>query len=198
MTDPPMAATTDLVTRRITVGTVCHHIFLDRYPDPLGFCFAPSRFSDPRRGAKAPFGVYYAAATYEGAFLETLVRDRRNFHPAAMEMSLGELDHWVHVRIFINQALDMVDLRGGNPVIMGIPTDAVRASSHRGGQRLSLALYRHPNKPDGISYSSRLNEAENLAIFDRSVSKLRAGPRRKLASCPELGQILDRYRINLV
>jgi hypothetical protein len=79
-----------------------------------------------------------------------------------------------------------------------IPTDAVRASSHRLGQALSLSLYRHPDLPNGVCYSSRLNEEENLAIYDRDIHKLRAAPRRKLSECTELAEVFDQYRIAIV
>jgi hypothetical protein len=113
-------------------------------------------------------------------------------------MSIDEFDRCVHVPVVIDQPLNVVDLRGGNPISMGIPTDAVRARSHRGGQRVSLSLHRHPNHPDGIYYSSRLNEEENIAIHDRAIHKLRAGPRRRLSECSELSTVLDRYHIATV
>jgi hypothetical protein len=186
------------VKRRVEAGAVYHHIFLDRHPDPLGFGLSPSRFSDPRRRVKRRYGIYYVGATFEVAFLETLVRDSRNQNPGSLVIPLDELDRYVHVPITIDQPLDVVDLRGGNPITMGIPTDAVRARSHRHGQHVSLSLYRHQDRPDGICYSSRLNEEGNLAIYDRAVHKLRAGPRRRISHCDALASVLDRYRIVMV
>jgi hypothetical protein len=37
--------------------------------------------------------------------------------------------------IAVQVRLDLVDLRGGNAVALGVLTDAVRASAHRLGQR---------------------------------------------------------------
>jgi hypothetical protein len=57
---PPTAALSSLapvVTLTINAGMVWHHIFLDRYRDPIGYGFHSSRFSDPRR-VKRPFGVW--------------------------------------------------------------------------------------------------------------------------------------------
>jgi len=180
------------------IGSVWHHIFLDRFPDPLGFGFASSRFSDPRRNHKNRFGVYYIGQTFEVAFLETIVRDLRNGNPGPLVLSSDNLDNYVHVHVTVRAPLDLVDLRGGNTVVLGVPTNAVRASSHRLGQRASLAVYRRPDLLDGIWYPSRLNGDDNLAVFDRSISKLSAGPRRKLLDCPELAPILEIYRIALV
>ncbi len=187
----------DIITRRVAAGTIYHRIFDDGHPDPLGFGLASSRFSDPRR-IKRRFGLLYAGSTLEVAFLETIVRDRRNLNPEVLWVTMQELDRYAYVAIEVEQELDVVDLRGGNPIVMGIPTDAVRGRAHREGQRLSLSTYRHPVRPDGITYSSRLNEQENLAIYDRAVAKLRAGPRLKLRECKELDEIFDRYRIAIV
>lgn len=67
-----------LTPAHVPVGSVWDHIFLGRFPDPLGFGFASSRFSDPRKKPANRFGVYYAGWTFEVAFLETIVRDLRN------------------------------------------------------------------------------------------------------------------------
>jgi RES domain len=179
-------------------GSVWHHIFLDRFPEPLGFGFASSRFSDPRRKPAKRFGVYYVGQTFEVAFLETIVRDLRNGNSGPLVLSIGDLDDYAHVHITVQARLDLLDLRGGNPVTLGLPTDAVRARSQRLGQRASLAVYQHADQLDGICYQSRLNGEENLAVYDRAIPKLAAGARRKLAICTELAPILTAYRVALV
>jgi hypothetical protein len=175
-----------------------HHIFLDRFADPLGFGFASSRFSDPRKSPATRFGVYYVGQTFEVAFLETIVRDLRNGDPGPLLLSPDDLDDYVHVHVTLQARLNLVDLRGGNAIALGVPTDAVRASSHRLSQRASLAVYRRADRLDGFWYPSRLNGDDNLAVYDRAVPKLSAGPRRKLSMCPELAPILDAYRVALI
>jgi hypothetical protein len=186
-----------LVTVRIAAGTIWHHIFADRYSNPLGYGFTPSRFSDPRH-VKHPFGVYYLGATVEVAFLETWIRDTRNYNPGVLRIAKSVLADFAHVAITVREDLDVVDLRGGNPIKMGIPTDAVRAQKHAFGQKLGLELYRHSGFVDGLCYPSRLNQDENVAVYDRAVHKLIAGPRRRLDQCPELAPVFDRYRIAFV
>ena len=179
-------------------GSVWHHIFLDRYPDPLGFGLSSSRFSDPRKNPPRRFGVYYVGQSFEVALLETIVRDRRNGTSGALVLSADDLDAYVHVHVTMRQPLNLVDLRRGNAIAMGVATDAIRARSHRLGQRTSLAAYHRPDEPDGIWYPSRFNGEENLAVFDRAVHKLAAGPRRKLGVCVELAPLLEFYRVALV
>jgi hypothetical protein len=144
------------------------------------------------------FGVYYVGQTFEVAFLETIVRDLRNGNPGPLVLSADDLNAYVHVHVTVRLALDLVDLRGGNAVAMGVPTNAVRASAHRLGQRASLAAYQRAEHLDGIWYPSRLNGDENLAVYDRAVPKLSAGPRRTLTDCPELAPILGTYRVAVV
>jgi hypothetical protein len=195
---PHPLASGALTRARVTVGSVWHHVFLNRFPDPLGFGLTPSRFSDPRRKPATRFGVYYVGQTFEVAFLETIVRDLRNGNPGSLILSASDLDDYVHVPGTVQSALDMVDLRRGNAVTLGVPTDAVRARWHRLGQRASLAAYQHPGRFDGFWYPSRLNGDENLAVYDRAVEKLTAGARRRLGSCTELAPILKAYRVALV
>jgi hypothetical protein len=190
---PHPLASGALTPAHAPVGSVWHHTLLDRFPDPLGFGFASSRFSDQRKSPASRFGIYYVGQTFEVAFLETMVRDLRNGNPGPLVLGPSDLDDYVHVHFTVQARLDLVDLRGGNAVGLGMPTDAVRATSQSLGQRASLAIYRL----DGIWYPSRLNGDENLAVYDRAVPKLSAGPRRKLSTCPELAPVLDAYRVAL-
>ncbi len=132
------------------------------------------------------------------AFLETIVRDTKNQNPGTLLIASNDLENYVHTEITVRQTLDLVDLRGGNAITMGITTEAMRARSYRHGRRTSLALYTHPHRPDGIYYPSRLNQDENIAVYDRAVHKLSTGPTRRLNQCPELASVLDRYRIAIV
>jgi hypothetical protein len=54
--------------------------------------------------------------------------------------------------------LDLVDLRGGNAVALGVPTNALGASSHCLGQRVSPAVCRRADQLDGIWHPSRLTD----------------------------------------
>lgn len=196
---PPHPLTAAQLTGvQVPAGAVWHHIFLDRFADPLGFGFSASRFSDPRKTPLRRFGIFYAGQSFEVAFLETVLRDRKNGNPGALALSESDLDEYVHVAVTTLQPLNVVDLRAGAALALGLPTDALRAASHRLGQRASLALYQHTDRPDGIWYQSRLNGEDNLAVYDRAVPKLSAGARRQLRRCPELALVLNRYRVTLV
>ncbi len=187
-----------MITAQVSAGAIWHHIFLDRFADPLGFGFSAGRFSDPRKNPPRRFGVFYVGRSFEVAFLETVLRDRKNGNPGALALSESDLDDYVHVAVTTLEPLNVVDLRAGTALALGLPTDALRAASHRLGQRASLALYQHTDRPDGIWYPSRLNGEDNLSVYDRAAPKLSASTRRQLRKCPELAPILNRYRVTLV
>jgi hypothetical protein len=167
----------------VAAGSGWHHIFLDRFSDPLGFGIGSGRLSGPSEKPTKQFGVFYVGQTFEIAYLETVVRDRRYGNPAMLLPSSAELDAYAHVRVTVEQPLQVIDSRRGN---------AVRVSSHLFGQRASLAVYQRSETLDRLCYPSRLNGDDNLAIYDRAVPKLAASPKRKLAS------ILDSFSVALV
>jgi hypothetical protein len=76
-----------------------------------------------------------------------LVRDlrfdehRRKGRPGDVPIPYAELEQLTCAEIVTVQPLDVVDVRGDCPIKMGIPTDAVRASSHRLGQQWSPLLF---------------------------------------------------------
>jgi hypothetical protein len=107
-------------------------LYSSRYLDPLGFGLSPSRFSDPRVGLpeKDRFGVIYFGSSLTVCFLERVLRDRRNGQLGDVPIPYPELEQLMCAEITIVRPVKLVDLCGDNPVKMGVPTDAVRASSH--------------------------------------------------------------------
>lgn len=62
----------------------------------------------------------------------------------------------------------------------------------------SLAFYRHPQRPDGIIYHSRLNESLNIAVYDRAVPDLVADDVIFLTEAAELAEILNRLGVKII
>ena len=126
----------------IKTGTKWFRLYSSRYPDPLGFGFSPSRFSDPRVALpeKDRFGVIYFGSSLKVCFLERVLRDLRNGRVGDVPVPYAELEQLMCAEIVTARPLNLVDLRGDNLVKMGVPTDAVRASSHRLGQKMVARL----------------------------------------------------------
>jgi hypothetical protein len=104
--------------------------------------------------------------------LETIVRDRRNGKPGMLFVSAADLDDYVHVPVTMTRPVNVIDLRGGQAVALGVPTNTIRASPHRPGQSASLAAYLRADSPDGLWYPSRLNGDEILLSMTAPLARL--------------------------
>ncbi|MES0001849.1 RES family NAD+ phosphorylase [Mesorhizobium sp. M0051] len=197
---PPLDfARAKLEIETISPGRTFGRIYWSTYPDPLGWGKSPSRFSDPRRRLYANrFGVLYLGDSLKVCFLEAVLRDRREGLVDDLPVDETELTQRHFAEISTTADLRLVDLRGDNAVRMGVPTDVVRAQRQNLARRWSLAFHEHPSEPDGIIYPSRLNEATNLAIYDRAVPKLQAKRVVTLLGAPGLAQVLEDFRVGLV
>lgn len=182
----------------VSPGSVWRRLYGTRHPDPLGFGRGASRFSDGRTGTLDPdrFGVVYLGSTLKVCFLETVLRDRGNGRLGDWLVEVAELESWSCAEIAVTAPLRLVELRGDAPARMGIPSDALRASSHGLGQRWSAALRSHDERPDGLIYSSRLNEDTNVVVYDRALPKLKATATPRLLECrSELADVLRGSRL---
>jgi len=162
--------------------------------DPIHFGKqALSRFDDPRR----EFGVLYAAASAEGAFVETCIRDER---PGGRCLSESFLEGRRLARISLPRPLRLVDLTGRGLSWLGAD-GRLTTGAYSASQRWSRAFWRHPDRPDGILYCSRFNlSLQCVALFDRAGAGLcweDLGPLLDARNLVFVGEILDRYAFAL-
>lgn len=183
----------------VSAGKRFYRLYLDTYPNPLGYGKSPSRFSDPRRRIAANrFGVLYLGESLKVCFLEALLRDKRNRTVGDFPLAEDELRHRTYAEINIASPLTLVDLRGDAAIRMGVPSDVARASHQSLARAWSVAFYEHPETPDGIIYPSRLNLETNLAIYDRAVPKLDLYNLIPLINAPGLPSVLDELAVAIV
>lgn len=143
------------------------------------------------------FGVLYAALTVEGAFMETVIRDR--FAHGTLPLLVDEKDllsravsrlGWAETR-----ALRLADFTtplialGGDSLILSTPDYTI-------SNKWSSAVFAHPDRVDGILYRSRYAAQDCIAIFDRAEMVTREDP-TPLIQHPNLPSILDRYGIGI-
>jgi hypothetical protein len=184
---------------KIRPGSRFGRIYLKRYPNALGVGKSPSRFSDPRRrSASRRFGVLYLGASLKVCFLEAMLRDKRNGAIGNYPLAESELHARRHAEIIVSSELRLVDLRGDCAIRMGVPSDVARASKQRLARAWSVAFHDHPEKPDGIVYSSRLNSETNLAIYNRAIGKLTAHRKTPLIDAKGLAAVLNDLKVALV
>jgi RES domain len=199
---PPKGFTSrDLALAESAPTAIWRRIYESRFPDPLGYGFGPSRFSDPKTTLVAPdrFGVVYLGSSVKVCFAEAILRDRGVRRIKAFPLEWAELEKWTCAELQITSALRLVDLRGDGLLRMGVPTDVTRASSQTLGRRWSRAFWAHDAKPDGIIYESRLNGETNIALFDRALTKLAASATPRLVDCrAEFAAIITDFDLDIV
>ena len=148
---------------------------------PLGFSFAPSRFS-PLPANLARFGVLYLAGDLATGVYETVVRDRFDMNPARV---LYPADYSSRVAVNVSTrpeaTLDLLDLTGGNAARHGVPTDVIKGTAHADGQHLAEFVHSELPTVDGFLYRSRLTEGRCVAVYGRAVARLDATTPRALA-----------------
>jgi hypothetical protein len=192
-----VSSTLDLAD--VPAGARFGRIYLSRYPDPLGIGKTPSRFSDSRRRSEANrFGVLYLGETLKVCFLEAILRDRRDGETEDLPIAETELAARSYAEVEVAQPLRLIDLRGDAAIRMGVPSDVARSSQQSVARKWSVAFHEHATQVDGIIYPSRLNTQTNLAIYDRSIPKLRAARTVDLLRAPGLGRVLDDLKVALV
>jgi hypothetical protein len=195
--DPtPAFARATLHVAVVGPGQTFGRVYPATHSDPLGCPKAPSRFSDPRRRALMNrFGVLYLGGTLKVCFLEAILRDQRNGIVGDYGIGESELRSRRYALIEPISPLYLVDLRGDGCVRMGIPSDVPRSANQALARRWSLAFYEHPSQPDGIIYSSRLNEDTNAAIYDRAIVRLHTVGNTELINAPGFAEVLDDLRV---
>ncbi len=82
---------------------------------------------------------------------------------------------------------------------MGVPSDVVGARDQTTAQLWSAAFHAHPEAVDGVYYPSRLNEERNIALYDRALTKLKAGETPRLIECRDpLAAIIGKFDLAII
>ena len=169
----------DLTDRRLPLQTIGRpsafiRVYrLDRAE--LEFSRSPAgRFNAPG----GEYGVLYAGSDPHCAFIETFGRDLRHRLVAGVELKARAL-----ARIELRRRLRLVDLSGPGLATLGAD-GRLCTGDYAIAQRWSLALWRHPDQPDGLLWRSRFDPSRTcVAIYQR------AGP--PAVTARPLGGLMD-------
>jgi hypothetical protein len=116
-------------------------------------------------GSDVPAGEYqvlYVGLDYEAAFIETLLRN-----PKRRIIDRTDLEIRNMAVLRNNAPLRLVEAHGTGLSRLGT-TAALSTGGHGRSREWSLALWQHPDRPDGLIYASRHNPNHLCAaIFDR-------------------------------
>jgi len=139
--------------------------------------------------ASGRFGVLYAAEQFEGAFVETILRNPRLTFVSQNYITLRCL-----AELTFSRNLRLVDMRGRGLSRIGT-TNAISTGPYAPCWAWSDYIYSHRGKPDGIAYASRHNPLQICyAVFERSDRSVTAGRPIRLADMlPEIRGILRSY-----
>jgi len=150
-----------------------------------------SRFDAP----KGEYGVLYAAATFEGAFIETF----GDLSPRTVSA------HSLTVRgiatLTPRRELHLVDFAGAGLSHVGLDA-RICTDDHTLPQEWSHALWSHPSEPDGIWYAARHDADERaVALFDRAASAVAVTASSGLMDDPQYrstARALEKYGFSLL
>lgn len=153
-----------------------------------------SRFDAPAQ----EFGVLYLAGNLKGAFVETFIRGKEG----QRFTTLLELGNRAMAEIRFSRTLRLVDFTGSGLARLGADGRLCAGGDYRISQRWALAVWRHPDQPDGILYPARHDlSLRCAAVFDRAGGDVSA---RNLGSLTDrrhralLGNLLETYKISLL
>jgi hypothetical protein len=152
------------------------------------------RFDDPW----GEYGILYASANAEGAFVETCIRDERPGNHRILFLAF--LEQRRLVRISWPRPLRLVDLTGAGLSLLD-GDGRLMTVGYTVSQKWARALWMHRDAPDGILYCSRFNlSLRSLALFDRAGSDVHWEDLGSLLAPRNhglLGNLLDRYDFGL-
>jgi hypothetical protein len=139
--------------------------------------------------ASGAFGVLYAAEQFEGAFVETILRNPQLTFVSQNYVTLRGV-----TELACSRELRLVDMHGRGLSRIGT-TNAVSTGPYAPCRAWSDYLYSHRARPDGIAYASRHNPLQICyAIFERSDLSFTSGRSVPFADMlPEIRRILRRY-----
>lgn len=132
---------------------------------PLPGAPPTGRFDSP----SGRFRVLYAALSFAGALLETLLRN-----PAKRLVALQLLEERAITALVAQRMIRMVDLRGPGLQLLGLDA-SVYARPYENCGEWADSLFLHAEAPDGLIYPSRFDPREScVALFRRADLVLQA------------------------
>lgn len=157
-----------------------------------------NRFDAPE-GARDAYRVLYAAGDTHGAFIETLGRAT-----GVNRVDMQILRETCLARIETQRPFTLVDLTGAGLARIGADERICAGDDYTLCGRWALALWHHPQQPDGLFYRARHDPARrSLALFDRqttvdAVEGFAHGALADPHNVALLSGILDTYQFQLL
>lgn len=177
----------------VTLSKPWFRIHQTKY-SPLYFGFeGENRFTAPDK----EYGVLYMGDDEECCFIETFGQST-----GINTITASALNKVSISRIESMRSLKFVDLTGAGLAHLGADARLTTEVPHDVARRWALALWQHPDLPDGIYYRARHDPSRfAAAIYDRAGNALQSVIVANLSStayAKKLGAILDNYKFGLL
>lgn len=189
---PAPPANLDREKLPLTKRSIAWHRIFNTSNDPIFFGRICKYRWDAPDGS---FGVLYAAAKVEGAFVETCC-----WNTDSKDLS----EAFVFARgvaiLKPSRPLSLVDLTGKGKARLGVDGRLTSGDEYDLCRQWAKAFYNHPSRPDGILCRARHDQEQLcVAIFERSKLTFKEKGRILFADDHALlGRLLDRYDRALV
>ncbi len=115
-------------------------------------------------------------------------------------LALRTLQQYCFAAVRVTRALRLVDLTGPGLRRLGANARLIVGDDYHYPQQWALALWRHPDMPDGLLYRARCDPSRQaVAVFDRASAAIRTKKMRRLTDDTNaLGRLLDLYGFGLI
>lgn len=187
---PPDLDKRGLTLRMLSVGTELWRIH-DLLHGAIWFgpgdgCPPAHRFDAPR----GEFRVCYVGLSPEASFAETFLRN-----PGQRLLDFSLVASRSLTSLTTTRLLRVAQLHGPEMARLGATAEVAHGPRYALSRRWAHALWSHPQRPDGILYTSRHDDSEHcLALFrDRCEDGLVEAEREALLRAKVLPTMLDRY-----
>jgi hypothetical protein len=155
---------------------------------------AANRFDDPSLLAYRRAGTCYFGLSLIVAIAETVLHDEMP-QDGHFDIAVQEFEDRFLVR-FAGERLVLADLTGVALKALAGDGSISTIMPYTLPQQWSRAIYRHPQKVDGIVYMSRhVNDAKAVVLFDRAAPKVRAIRYLPLPDAPGVARTLTALHI---
>jgi hypothetical protein len=171
-------------------GAILYRFYTSSF-DPIFFDLSDiGRLNAPDKS----FGVLYAAATPNGAFAETFLRQ-----PGRQNVAPDLIARKGFAHLATTRALTLCALLGPGLAKLGATAEVTHGGlPYDCPQRWSAAIHAHPSTLDGIVYKARHDDVEDCyAVFDRARDAITLGRRITALDDGWFWRIADIYGVGL-
>jgi len=178
------------LTITLPAGTLLHRFHTAAFEPVFFDRSCRGRFNAP----DGSYGVLYVAATVEGAFAETFLRE-----PGRTLLPTDLLASRAYVVLWTTRALVLVRLGGAGLARHGATAEIVHGGPpHAVPQAWSSALRAHPFGLAGIAYSARHDDdALCYALFEATAGTIEEVRRERDLDQGWFWRIAERYHVGL-